>query len=102
MVKQSEIKKYGKRILDGIEGDSIHDKERYQSNKEAAQSMLLMMLDDAEEFKVDLGAEREALLERLEKSRPSFDAYTVPRLVHYDLWENNLIDRDGEIVGVLD
>lgn len=64
--------------------------------------MLLMMLEDAEEFKIDLEAEREALLERLEKSRPSFDAYTVPRLVHYDLWENNLIVRDGEIVGVLD
>ena len=64
--------------------------------------MLVMMLDDAEEYRVDLGADRDSLLERLALSRPSFDAYTVPRLVHYDLWENNLIVRDGEIVGVLD
>lgn len=64
--------------------------------------MLVMMLDDAEEYRVDLGADRDSLLERLALSRPSLDAYTVPRLVHYDLWENNLIVRDGEIVGVLD
>ena len=64
--------------------------------------MLVMMLDDAEDFRVDLGAGRDALLDRLELSRGAFDAYTGPRLVHYDLWENNLIVRDGEIAGVLD
>ena len=64
--------------------------------------MLVMMLDDADEFHVDPGAGREELLERLELGRPAFDAYTEPRLVHYDLWENNLIVRGGEIAGVLD
>ena len=80
-------------VASGLEFDSLYEFYR---------DMLVMMLDDAEEYRVDLGAGREALLERLERSRSAFDAYTDPRLVHYDLWENNLIVRDGEIVGVLD
>ena len=64
--------------------------------------MLDMMLRDAVDFGVDLGVPPERIMERLPAGKWAFDEVTEPRLVHYDLWENNLLVKDGRISGILD
>ncbi len=61
-----------------------------------------MILKDADEGKISLGVETDAVINRLESSADLFNEVTEPRFVHYDLWENNLIIRNGCIAGVLD
>ncbi len=64
--------------------------------------MLGNVIGDAEEKSVDLGVPYGEILSRLAAEKPLFDEVNVPRLVHYDIWENNLMVKDGEIVSVLD
>lgn len=64
--------------------------------------MLRNVIGDAIEKSVDFGVPKELILSRLEAEKPLFDEVDVPRLVHYDIWENNLMVKDGEIVSVLD
>lgn len=64
--------------------------------------MFRNVIGDAEEMSVDFGVPKEEILSRLVAEKLLFDEVDVPHLVHYDIWENNLMIKDGEIVSVLD
>ncbi len=66
------------------------------------QDFLSMLIMDAEDGRIDLGVSSDKLYSRLSDSRSAMEEVTEPKLVHYDLWENNLIVRKDRIVGVLD
>lgn len=58
---------------------------------------------DLETHGADVGVSFDAIRARLEADRPHFDAYDgPPRLVHFDIWENNIILKNDEIAGLLD
>ena len=61
------------------------------------------VLGDLEKNDAVLGVPYETVREQLQADRVHFDAYDGPaRLVHFDIWENNIILNDGEIAGLLD
>lgn len=64
--------------------------------------MLRNVTENAKEKSVDFGVPYESILSRAAAEKSLFDEVDVPHLVHYDIWENNLMVKDGEIVSVLD
>jgi len=64
--------------------------------------LLGMILRDLTDFRVDTGAEAEAVLTRYPRDRAAFDGVKVPRLVHYDFWENNVMIEGERITGLID
>jgi aminoglycoside phosphotransferase (APT) family kinase protein len=68
----------------------------------------LAMVDDVLRDGVELGVELPwpRIAEVFDAHADALDAVTVPRLVHYDLWDNNafVVDRDGRraIEGIID
>lgn len=64
--------------------------------------MLRNVTENAREKSVDFGVPYEKILSLAAAEKSLFDEVEVPRLVHYDIWENNLMVKDGEIVSVLD
>lgn len=57
---------------------------------------------DLERAGADMGLSRDEILTRLLRDKPYFDEVTEPSLVHFDIWENNIIVQDDEIAGILD
>lgn len=82
----------------GIVGSGVE----FDSFYELFEFMFDNVLLDSEETKVDITVPYDEVRELLRKNKEIFDEVKVPSLVHFDIWENNLIIKDGEIVGVLD
>lgn len=61
------------------------------------------VVGDLEANGADVGVPFDIIRAQLQKDKPHFDAYTGPaRMVHFDIWENNIILRNGEIAALLD
>ncbi|MFF2273717.1 phosphotransferase [Agromyces sp. NPDC058136] len=60
------------------------------------------VLADARRFGVGLPVDARVLRELLHEASAAFDEVVTPTLVHFDLWDGNLLARDGRITGVID
>lgn len=60
------------------------------------------VLNDGERRAVDLGWDYDAVRDVLDANADSLDEVTDPRYVEWDLWDNNVMVRDGAIVSVID
>lgn len=89
-----EIKNHSFGIVNsGIEFDSLHG---------VVYQLISNVVGDIVSAGGDLGMDREELLAKLRDDKPYFDEVTEPSLVHFDVWSNNIIVQDDEIVGILD
>ncbi|HTJ70780.1 MAG TPA: aminoglycoside phosphotransferase family protein [Actinospica sp.] len=60
------------------------------------------VLVDGERRNVDLGWDYDTVRDVLAEHAASLDEVTEPRLVEWDLWDGNVLVRDGEIACVID
>lgn len=61
------------------------------------------VMGDLEKNNANLGVPYEEIRAQLQADRKHFDEYDGPaRLVHFDIWENNIILANDEIAGLLD
>jgi aminoglycoside phosphotransferase (APT) family kinase protein len=60
------------------------------------------VLVDGERRRVDLGWDYDAVREVLAEHAASLDEVSEPRLVEWDLWDGNVMVRDGKIACVID
>lgn len=61
------------------------------------------VVGDLEKNGADVGVPFDEVRTRLERDKPHFDAYTgAPSMVHFDIWENNIILKNDRIAGLLD
>lgn len=60
------------------------------------------VLRDGECRTVDLGYDYDLIRQVIATDLDSLDEVTEPRLVEWDLWDSNVMIRDGEIVAVID
>lgn len=65
-------------------------------------SIISDAVHDAKAMKIDIGVEYGAIRELLAKFQPSFKEVTVPKLIHWDLWEGNVFIKDKKITGFID
>ena len=60
------------------------------------------VLRDGERRRVDLGWEYDVVRGVLAENEGCLDEVTEPRFVEWDLWDNNVMIRDGTIVSIID
>ncbi|MEV6350688.1 phosphotransferase [Actinoplanes sp. NPDC051851] len=60
------------------------------------------VLSDGERRSVDLGHDYAAIRALIAANEDSLDEVTEPRLVEWDLWDGNVMIRDGRIVAIID
>ncbi|GAA4608463.1 aminoglycoside phosphotransferase (APT) family kinase protein [Actinoplanes octamycinicus] len=60
------------------------------------------VLDDGERRGVDLGHDYAKIREVIAGHADSLDEVTEPRFVEWDMWDNNVMVRDGRIVAIID
>ncbi len=97
--------------LHTVEGDAFgypqHEESTTSGSWRAAFTRMLEdVLADARRYGVVLPVEPDLLLTVVREQARLLDAVTVPVLVHFDLWEGNILltERDGrpEISGIID
>jgi aminoglycoside phosphotransferase (APT) family kinase protein len=64
--------------------------------------MFEAILQDGERRQVDLGWDYDLVRSVFEEYAYSLDEVTVPRYVEWDLWDSNVLVRDGTIVSIID
>lgn len=69
---------------------------------EAFLSMIDDVLADAVRFAVDLPRPAEQIRRHVLDRVPMLDAVQTPRLIHFDLWDGNILVEDGRITGLVD
>ncbi|MEV6416763.1 aminoglycoside phosphotransferase family protein [Kribbella sp. NPDC051718] len=69
---------------------------------EAFLSMVDDVLADASRFAVELPRPAEQLRQLVLSRLELLDEVQTPRLIHFDLWDGNILVEDGRIVGVID
>lgn len=81
-------------VNSGIEFDSLFG---------LVEQLVHNVVGDLEANGADVGVPFDVIRAQLQKDKPHFDAYDGPaRMVHFDIWENNIILRDDEIAALLD
>ena len=60
------------------------------------------VLGDAARRQVDLGVQPTALMTALARDAAAFDEVSVPRLIHWDMWEGNIFVENGRVSGIID
>lgn len=70
--------------------------------RDAFRAMIFGVLADGEEAGVELPMPYDTLRSEIESRLGVLDAVTVPRLVHWDLWDGNLFVKDGVVTGIVD
>jgi aminoglycoside phosphotransferase (APT) family kinase protein len=60
------------------------------------------VLSDGEQRKVDLGWDYDLVRDVLDENADCLDEVVDPRYVEWDLWDNNVMVRDGTIVSIID
>lgn len=70
--------------------------------REAFGSMIEDVLTDGERRFVDIGFDYAAVREVIAASIPALDAVTEPRFIEWDLWDSNVMIRDGRIASIID
>lgn len=74
----------------------------YATWREAFTAMMEDVLGDGERRGVDLGWDYDLMRKVLAEHSTSLEEVREPRLVEWDLWESNVMVRDGRIVCVID
>ncbi len=80
-------------VNSGIEFDSLYG---------LVNQLIGNVVGDLERAGADMGVSSAELLGQLLADKPYFDEVTEPSLVHFDIWENNIIVCGDEIAGILD
>ncbi|MGH3703666.1 MAG: phosphotransferase family protein [Agromyces sp.] len=79
---------------------------RVELQAPTATAAYLLLIDavlaDARRFRVELPVDGAHLRARLATASDAFDAVVAPTLVHFDLWDGNLLASGGRITGVID
>ncbi|UCM88741.1 phosphotransferase family protein [Streptomyces marincola] len=65
-------------------------------------AMLAAVLADAERFAVPLPVPADRVRALAEAAAPALDEVAVPSVVHFDLWEGNVLLADGAISALID
>lgn len=60
------------------------------------------LLLDAADLKVELPASAAEITAVFRRGKAALQAVTVPRLVHWDLWDGNVFVQDGQMTGIID
>lgn len=60
------------------------------------------VLSDARKKEIVIGVETGDILARLKRDRDVFDAVSRPTLVHWNMWEGNILVKNGQISGIID
>ncbi|GGM82930.1 phosphotransferase family protein [Dactylosporangium sucinum] len=60
------------------------------------------LLADARDWGVELPASDADILATVERHGAALDEVTRPALVHFDLWDGNVLCRDGRLTGLVD
>ena len=81
---------------------SVGSNIRYETMYDYIRALITNVFDDAAAADVKLEVEKDVVLEKLAADADIFAEVTVPRLVHQDMWEGNIMIRDGQVVGILD
>lgn len=92
--------------INGIEGKSFgyYGQPGSQGTEWFAvfSKMLITAFEDAGKKQIPLAVEPTSLFSALEKEREIFQEVTKPKLVHWDLWDGNVLIREGQISGLID
>ncbi len=70
--------------------------------RDAFCSIVEDVLVDGERRAVDIGRDYRVIRRLLDEHAPALDEVTEPQYVEWDLWNSNVMIRDGEIVCVID
>jgi len=70
--------------------------------REAFCSMIEDVLRDGEALGVDLNHDYAAIREVITREAEALDAISEPRFIEWDLWDSNVMIRDGRIVAIID
>jgi aminoglycoside phosphotransferase (APT) family kinase protein len=70
--------------------------------RELFTTMIADVLSDGERRAVDLGWDYDVIRAIVAENAGCLDAVTEPRFVEWDLWDSNVMVRDGRIVGIID
>lgn len=81
----------------------VNSGEEFDSLFGLVKLLVFNAIGDMEKNGGSVGVPFDEIRAQLETDRPHFDAYDGPaRLVHFDIWENNIILKNDEIAGLLD
>ena len=80
----------------------LGDEKRFPTLFGLVRYMFENVLHDAQIKQVRLDLSADELLNRLEADRAVFDEIKAPSLVHWDMWEGNIFEENGELCGVID
>jgi aminoglycoside phosphotransferase (APT) family kinase protein len=64
--------------------------------------MISAVLTDGQRRSVDLGCDYDGVRAVIAENQDCLDEVTEPRLVEWDLWESNVMIRDGKLVAIID
>ncbi|MBQ8334503.1 MAG: phosphotransferase [Clostridia bacterium] len=80
-------------VSSGITFDSLHG---------VVYQLISNVVGDLMRNDAELGVPGETILAQLRADKPYFDEVKTPSLVHFDIWQNNIIVQNGEIAAILD
>ena len=80
-------------VNSGIEFDSLYG---------VVNQLIGNITGDMEACGADMGVTGDELLARLLADKPYFDEVTEASLVHFDIWENNILVSGNKITGIVD
>lgn len=86
----------------GVFGYPFRNGLQAPTARDAYLVLLDAVLADAARFAVELPIPVVALRERLAAASVAFESVTTATLVHFDLWNGNLLIDDGRITGIID
>ena len=82
----------------GLLGDSL----RFDTLHDLLVYLFIHVLRDAQAQSIDLGLNPDRLMTLLQQERSIFDEVEQPSLVHWDMWEGNIFEKDGKVCGIID
>lgn len=80
----------------------LGDERRFDSLYDFFYMLVQNLFLDSEKRNIELGIEREEVLQVLEQDKAIFEEVTVPTLIHWDMWEGNIFVRDKHVCGIID
>lgn len=66
------------------------------------EEMIGLAVADADKLDIDLKVETSKLFRGLKRDKDCFREIQTPRLVHWDLWDGNILVQNGQITGFID
>ncbi len=80
----------------------LGDKRRFDSLFEFVKTILTNLLSDARKKNVDPGCNAQRLMEELDSEKECFEEVRSATLVHWDLWEGNIVVSRNHVSGIID